>query len=344
MNFTDSIFADGEARLKTKRKPSPTPATLAEALDAVVGNLCRDTETGKYVSCDGVPEGSYTKPAPPAIAPEELAAASRKIVESPVTTAYEREHAADFAEAALLAAKSIANGDSRDHHALRRPDGTYEYLPPRAARHARIIDKMLAGGVPKEQPTLVLMGGLPGAGKSTAVAANLRKEGKVVVNADDVKAELPEYAGWNAAYLHEESSEIVEAALVAARMMRYDVVFDATLKSSAGALQRMATFQRDGYRVEARFVDVDVATSIQRAGDHYLEAKKKGDVARFVPFDYIRSAALVDGSTKPRATFEALRDQMDAYVIVDNRGSRPLPIAQRGKLIESAALRAALEG
>lgn len=329
-----------------QRAMSEAFTVLDEAVETIVGDLCR-AENGQFTSCgDAVNAASVIQQTTNQTAAAQaertaLEVSKREVdIRNAATTEIEKTHAALIARYAVRADESLAQGDSRAKFArvLGERDGfvQYEWTPERAALHDRIIKDAFKGAESKDAPVIVFMGGLPGSGKTTAVGNDLRLEGKVVVNADDVKALLPEYAGYNAAYLHEESTEITEKMLELAREMRTDVVFDATMKSYGGAKTRVDQFKAAGYRVECRFVDVGINDSVSRAVQRLVRGHEKNGQGRYVPLEVIRSSISPTG-TKPRDTFEKLRSEFDAFLIVDNRGKTAVEIARHGRLTESTA-------
>jgi len=372
--FTDPseiVFKSAEVRVvregsRRMRESSELCAAqlLAEAVETIVGDLCR-AEDGRFTSCGGqngvltttdavtatqTTAGQMT--AADAAARAQLETAKREQdIRAAAQTPMELEHAALLARYDVRASEALRDGDSRMKFAV--PAGMdahgnmqYTWSPERAALHDRIIMEAMVGVEPREHPVLVLMGGLPGAGKTTSAGQGLRFEGKLVVNADDIKAKLPEYAGYNASYLHEESTEVTEKMMELGREMHADVVLDATMKSYDGAKLRAQTFKDAGYRIESRFVDVDIDTSVSRAVKRLADGDARNGQGRYVPLAAIRASASKDGSTKPRQTFDRLRAEgvFDAYLLVDNRGKSPVELLRHGQLTESAAWARWLEG
>lgn len=254
-------------------------------------------------------------------------------------------------EGERLHADKIARAEYENELAFSRygKDGTMgtffrdgQWDPKRQALHNKIIEKALAVESTVGQPVAVLMGGMPASGKSTA-AKGLNYADKVSINADDVKKDLPEYTGKNAALVAAESAYLADAIFLAALAQRKSLVYDGTMKTlgdasnPAGLRGRVKALKDAGYRVETRFTDVSVGTSLHRAMTRFA---KDG---RYVPVGFIKSLADPKYGTKPRATFEAMRREFDAYLLVDNNASdfKPKVLARRGFLTEAARV---LEG
>jgi hypothetical protein len=272
------------------------------------------------------------------LSPEQRAEVSRRADEiraHPEATAAERDAAEMLARADLLAEQALAGGDTRTQYKT-----ATGWAPEREALHKRLIEKVVSkpGTIAGEgeQPTVIFMGGLPASGKSTTVEG-LDRTGYVVINADDFKEELPEYTGENAAVLHEESSELAERALQVAKANRQHIIYDATLKTpgrpdDGGALGKIEDFKRAGYRVEVRFVDMAVDEAVRRSVARYVRKELKDGKGRYVPAKYIRGARDAQWGSKPRATFEAVKGRVDAYVLIDNNGATPREVERQGDL------------
>jgi hypothetical protein len=134
------------------------------------------------------------------------------------------------------------------------------------------------------------------------------------VNADDIKADLREYRGWNAAAVHEESSLIAEGPLMArAQDQRHNILLDAT-GANAVKMAKLATeFGENGYEVRVIGVTLPSEKAMGRAWERFrgnafdhapYDAKgKRQDPGRFVPPPYVHHD--VDG--KPDKTYEVLK-------------------------------------
>src|SRR5690606_24786573 len=89
------------------------------------------------------------------------------------------------------------------------------------------------------QPTFTLLGGRGGSGKSWFKGKVYDPNKAIVLDADEIKGMLPEYEGWNAHQVHEESSDILEGLLRKARELGLNVVLDGTLKTAKSALDKV---------------------------------------------------------------------------------------------------------
>jgi len=259
-------------------------------------------------------------------------------------TRQERRFAELIAHAEISNTRLLKNGDSKSQNV----DANGAYTAARRVEHERIMAKLDEKNVPtgQEHPVAIFMGGMTAAGKTTSVGKTLKTDNKVVINADDMKVLLPGYTGKNASFLHEESSDLADAAFYKAIALRQHIVLDSTMKSlggvdyndakaDGGLAKKIELLKAAGYRVEIRFVDVDVATSVRRSLTRFVEKELTDGKGRYVPRDVIRSNKDVDFGTKPRRTFHYAKDVVDAYLIMDNRADKPKTLSRKGRLTEA---------
>jgi hypothetical protein len=279
-------------------------------------------------------------------------------VKQSAETAEERTYAREIAEAELEGRAMLASYGPKGTKTKYFDAEVGDYTPERKKVHDKIINdylgQMLVNGkweqrpaalTPQETPVAVFMGGMTASGKTTS-AAGLRYENKLYINSDDLKMLLPEWSGNNAAVLHEESSDIADRLFEIGRLGKYNLVMDSTMKSlggvdydaakaDGGVAARIERLRRDGYRVEVRFTDVDVPTSISRSIKRYIGQKEKAGKGRYVPVGYIKANRDPEYGTIPRRTFEQIKTRVDAYVLVDNRGREPKIVDRSGVLTEA---------
>jgi predicted ABC-type ATPase len=154
-----------------------------------------------------------------------------------------------------------------------------QWSPERAALHDKIVTDYLSGNgqppaewdgqaaTPPPPRVFVMLGGGPAAGKTTALNSGVyeRPAHAVIVNADEVKAMLPEGAagepGW-APRTHEESSYLAKRIEAAAIERGANVILDGTGTKPARAAEVAADV---GMELVGRYTTVDVATALARA-------------------------------------------------------------------------------
>lgn len=202
-------------------------------------------------------------------------------------------------------------------------DADGRWTPERAALHEKIVSKYLnpkAKTREGETPNVILFLGSPGAGKTSTLTPEIKDLARfTVVNPDDMKNELPEYNGYNAGLLHEESDYMADALLLGRAIReRHNIVIDSTGKTWSKYLRIARHFKEMGYRVEAYFVDVDPLVATQRAIKRFISG---GTRPRYVNPRYV----LTDVDGRPSKTYERLKESglVDRVVKYDNSGTKP---------------------
>lgn len=223
---------------------------------------------------------------------------------------------AKIAEAEKL--NSVAMADTQ-HQYMDTTLGSY--TPERRAIQDAILrdktfvrEKIEAARVaPGEQPVVYFLGGRGGSGKSWLTGKNgPLSDGKYIyINSDDYKEALPEYRGWNAAQLHEESSDMVAQAAKLATEGRLSTVFDVTMKSRGTVEQLAKTFKAAGYRVEGYYMFAPPQVAAQRALRRFLYPSG-GKPGRYVPIKYVLS------SRSNEDTFDYMTRYFSRWKVYDN--------------------------
>jgi predicted ABC-type ATPase len=160
---------------------------------------------------------------------------------------------------------------------------------------------------PDEDPTFTVLGGRGGSGKSALEHVAYDPNKAIVLDADEVKKLLPEYEGWNAHQVHEESSDILKDIMTAARNQGLNIVLDATMKSGDKAVAQVKEFKDDGYRIEAHYMHLPRQEAAKRGVDRFL-----GETNRYVPTDVIL------GNKENEANFDRVRQHADKWSFRDN--------------------------
>jgi HK97 family phage portal protein len=166
-----------------------------------------------------------------------------------------------------------------------------------------------------QDPTFTILGGRGGSGKSALAGVVYDPKTAIVIDSDAVKRMLPEYEGWNAAQLHEESSDIFDRATHLAKARGLNIVHDATMKSPAKAVRLVEDFKAAGYRVEAHYMFLPRQEAAKRAVERYL-----GKTKRLVP------PRVVLANTQNEAAFDKVRVHADKWSFRDNnvpKGKKP---------------------
>lgn len=205
-----------------------------------------------------------------------------------------------------------------------------QYTPEREAIHREIVKKFLNQEsvekyTPKngEKPTLTILGGRGGSGKSWFTKPNgiIDTNKSLLLDSDAVKEALPEYKGWNAALLHEESSHIVGLIDKGAAKLGMNVILDGTLKSNDSIMNRVSTYQgAHDYDLVGRYMYASPETAATRAFSRFAKDGKFN--GRFVPPEVILS------NTKNEQNFDALSPKFKEWSIYDNNGTAPKLVSE----------------
>jgi len=210
---------------------------------------------------------------------------------------------------------------------------TNRYNQERNKVHEKIISKVdNPNAFPKEgeKPKVIFIGGLTASGKTSAIAKLIdRKKGVpdykaypkfVYLNSDDFKQLLPEYNGYNAGYLHEESTDIFDESLKRYRNQRKQIIIDATLKNTKSANKKIKEFEDAGYETVLYGTNLPGEKSIERATGRFKRTK------RFVPPELIKKNAEPTNKSVLK-----LRHKTDKYAVFDTDVKKGEPV----ELIES---------
>lgn len=205
------------------------------------------------------------------------------------------------------------------------------YAEERAALHRAIIGEFLspeklkaAMPAPGERPVLTMLGGRGGSGKGS-FDGKKHPEAKVydaskaiILDPDEIKARLPEYEGWNAHQVHEESSDIADAIVMGAKLAGANLVIDATMKSMKSAMSKVDEFDAAGYDIEAHYMHLPRQEAAKRAVGRFL-----GKTQRYVPIDVVLA------NTDNEKVFDEVRKRAKRWSFRDNN----VPEGQPPKLI-----------
>jgi len=229
------------------------------------------------------------------------------------------------------------------------------WKPERARLHNQLVDEAMsrAASVPAEGKA-ILGGGLPGAGKTTALKQlpGVDVSKYMTVAPDDFKEELakrgmiPHIHGLTpmeaSPLVADETLHIASLLYERARAARKNMIIDLTMMPSEHTEERVASLHAAGYKVRGVYVDVPIATSIKRAQSRYDAGaaawlKGQGLGGRYVPPADIQN---VWGTTDPDVSqnetyFEHIKSFVDEWQKMDNS------VAGRKPQLISSSTRAA---
>lgn len=211
--------------------------------------------------------------------------------------------------------KQIRDNKQQTHDKYRKSGerDTAIYDKDRVIKHNEILAEFFKDIPSKrpakgEKPTFIMLGGRGGSGKSKFAGEVYDKSKFVVLDADEIKKRLPEYKGWNAAEVHEESSDILDKALRRAKALGLNVVLDATMKGVETSKKRLQQFIDAGYRTEAHYMYLPRQKSAERAVKRFLGEKG----GRYVPLEVLL------GMKTNESTFDELKEMVDGWSFSDN--------------------------
>jgi len=203
-----------------------------------------------------------------------------------------------------------------------------KYTPSRKKLHGKIIEKFKDGVVciDNNKPIAILMGGSPASGKSTFLkeyAPYLLKDEILRIDADEVRAMLPEYEGWNASQTHLETKDIVNTLLSDRTIglpCETDIIYDGTMNSNKSYLPLIKLLRKMDYKIFVVYIDkVPKDVIVDRALNRY---KSSG---RFVPLEVID-----DFFDKGKDALNEIKKKVDGYMIVDGSGGNYKVIEEGG--------------
>jgi Zeta toxin/Collagen triple helix repeat (20 copies) len=297
--------------------------------DGILREFCQDPETGLLCGSEpsggsdsssggGGKEGGGSKPATGKESASHLYTAPTRSVDEVIASVPNAKPHVDEAEAKVKAGTATDRLVSAGGHKL--PNG--KWTPERTALHQKIMAELLPveqlkAATPKEgeKPQLYILGGRGGSGKSfftSGKPGTIDTKNFVVLNNDDVKEKLPEWKGWNAALLHEESSEIGQAAERIAFGRGVNIVIDGTMKSSASLEARIKDAKAAGYEVHGKYMYTSPEKSAERALNRFVRGNEKNGMGRYVPPSYSMN------STTNEASFDQVSSQFKTWEVWDN--------------------------
>jgi len=216
--------------------------------------------------------------------------------------------------------------------------GDFEYTPERQELHNSIVKEFLGSHdgsnstarlFDNDKPTVILLGGSPGAGKTSQLAGNLGlfdPDDYLNVAADEIKEMLPEFEGWNSQAVHLESKDVVRKILDYGIAKNKNLIIDRTLKTHKKADKLVDVFKEKGYNVIVYGMFVKPSSSMVRAQSRFETS------GRFMPYDLIASGSLqihdsiMDLINKPNV------DKAGIWSNEVERGEMPIPMFEKAEV------------
>jgi predicted ABC-type ATPase len=202
-----------------------------------------------------------------------------------------------------------------------------DYTDERKLLHYEIINelKKQISCLKNEQPIAILTGGSPASGKSSFLktyAPYLLNDAIFKIDADEVRAKLPEYKGWNANSTHLETKDIINSLLTDKEIgvpCEFDLIYDGTMNSTKNYLPLIGTLKRLGYKVFIVYMD---RVPYKEVKERMLSRYQK--TGRFVPVSVID-----DFFSKGKEALDELKNVVDGYMVVD-ASTRDYNILEKG--------------
>jgi predicted ABC-type ATPase len=199
-----------------------------------------------------------------------------------------------------------------------------KYPADRLKIHDKIISEFKQNKpcIVQRQPVAVLTGGPPGSGKSTWLkkyAKWISSDNVYHIDADEVRAKLPEYKGWNATQTHLETKDIVNRLIDdIGNPCEFDLVYDGTMNKAESYQPIIDKLKKLGYKVFIIYISVPKEVSQKRVLERY---RKRG---RYVP-----KVVIEEVYERGLAAFEKLIKEADGFIRVDG---------ETGKLLEKGGM------
>lgn len=150
----------------------------------------------------------------------------------------------------------------------------------------------------------------------------------LILDVDAIKEEIPEYKGWNAGEVHEESSYLMKEIKKRAMNMGLNIIIDGTMNYNPDKPNKvrdeMLGAKDKGYTLEAHYMFAPIQKSCVNAMQRFKT--KDGDYSgRLVPTDILLSMQDNEKS------FDSVKDIVDDWSFRDNQDFKAKVIAQKGR-------------
>lgn len=181
----------------------------------------------------------------------------------------------------------------------------------------------------------IIVLGPPAAGKSSIANPIARKHNAAIIDADEAKKFMPEFAeGRGANAVHEESVQIAEVALAGALGDGINVVIPKVGGNDKSIKKLIERLRNYDYEIDVVGMDVKPEVAMSRMIQRFI------NTGRYVPYNYLKSVG-----DKPMSTYNNIKREglADGYAHIDNNATTktaPKPIIEdiRG-LLEGTDLR-----
>lgn len=192
-----------------------------------------------------------------------------------------------------------------------------------SGRDQTAIDQAL--GTPQREKKARIVMGLPGSGKTSTAMQDLRGQGFMVLESDEIKKMLPEYRGGvGANALRNESNQLNDKLLDRATREGYNFVLTGVGTNADWIKSVIRNLHADGWQVDLVFVDIPPVESMRRVVSRFQ------DEGRFVDPGF-----LVTHGHVPADNYRKLVDELftngrglTSHRHVWNYGNRPVTLEE----------------
>lgn len=193
----------------------------------------------------------------------------------------------------------------------------------RAIYEDRIAPLIFARAVAVEQPTAIVLGGQPGAGKSAALAmahAEFARGGLVEIVGDDLRAFHPRYSALQrqddrtaAFFTDRDSGRWIEMAIADAAKRRCNVAVEGTMRLPDKVAETLTRFRENGYVTDARALAVNPELSALGILQRFVAQKDSRGYGRMTSMEAHRAALGGMLDTLDRIQDDRLADSLTLY-------------------------------
>lgn len=219
-----------------------------------------------------------------------------------------------------------------------------KWTEEREKLHNEIVAKILSpekvkAYMPKkgEKPKFIMFGGRGGSGKSWFTdKKRAEAEGRqvmfdsdnyLILDADELKKELPEYKGWNAEEVHEESSYLNKKIKNIALSLGINIIVDGTMNYNPKKPDRfrneMLEAKEKGYSTEAHYMFTPIQKSCVNALNRF-KTKNADYSGRLVPVEVLL------GMQDNEKSFDSVKDIVNDWSFRDNQNFDAKIISKKG--------------
>ena len=182
-----------------------------------------------------------------------------------------------------------------------------------------------------------MFGGRGGSGKSWFTdKERAAKEGRevmfnsdkfLILDADEIKKALPEFKGWNAGEVHEESSYLMKEIKKRAMANGLNIIIDGTMnfnpKKPDKVRNEMLEARSKGYILEAHYMFTPIQKSCINAMNRF-KTNNNDYSGRLVPTDILL------GMQDNEKSFDSVKDIVDDWTFRDNQNFEAKLISRKG--------------